>query len=181
MRKCGEFKAAKSHGGYPIKVYASKNTKTSRYLGCRQAMRIQRESWTAPKSQIKYHDGGRYWTLKRFPGWRCGSGTGGGVCSNHKKIAGYQNAKLHRFGPERVLARNYWSPCGAYPMTGDPHGKVKAHRVGCREARKIVNHFFIKAQTHGSPVMVRGFRCHDAAERLWCRARKRAVTYRGYL
>jgi hypothetical protein len=83
MRKCGTFKA-----GYTIYVYAKNIT-------CKTARRIQIEYWRGPKSRQVVHNGGTgaggYITLKRYPGWRCYSGAGGGSCSRGKKVAGYQN------------------------------------------------------------------------------------------
>ena len=91
MKKCDAFKAKKSRGGYTIKVYASKHTSSSKAITCGRAESIQREYWNGDRSDRHYHPNGDYTTLKRFPGWRCGSGAGGGVCSSGKRMAGYQN------------------------------------------------------------------------------------------
>lgn len=78
-RACGSF-----HAHYRIKVY-------SRHLRCRRAMRIQREYWLAPPSRtVEVNHGGRpYVLLKRFPGWKCFSGAGGGTCNKGRKVAAY--------------------------------------------------------------------------------------------
>jgi hypothetical protein len=82
MKKCGPFQAE-----YKIWVYA-KN------MRCAKARLIQKEYWLGPDSEKVVVDGGSgaegYVFLKRFPGWRCGSGAGGGSCTKGRKIAGYQ-------------------------------------------------------------------------------------------
>ena len=84
MKKCGTFKAQ----SYTIYVYA-KNIK------CATARRIQKEYWLGPRSRKVVHNGGTgasgWVTLKRYPGWRCTSGSGGGGCNRGKKSASYQN------------------------------------------------------------------------------------------
>jgi hypothetical protein len=83
FRYCGSFKAA-----YRIHVYATQ-------MRCRKARRIQKEYWLAPRHRKIYVNGGvgatGYVLLKRFPGWRCSSGSGGGNCAKGDKIAAYQN------------------------------------------------------------------------------------------
>lgn len=91
MKKCSTFKADKQSGGYTIKVYASKHTQTTRSVTCRRAERIQKEYWNGDRSDSHYHPSGDYVTLDRFPGWKCGSGAGGGLCRRGQHLAGYQN------------------------------------------------------------------------------------------
>jgi len=83
MKKCGTFQAQ-----YKIYVYAKNIT-------CKTARRIQIEFWRGPKSRRVVHNGGTgasgWVTLKRYPGWRCTSGSGGGGCSRDNKSASYQN------------------------------------------------------------------------------------------
>lgn len=83
MKKCGIFQA-----DYTIWVYA-------KHIPCRRARRIQKEYWLAPADRKVVHHGGTgasgWVTLKRYPGWRCTSGSGGGQCTRGEKIAGYQN------------------------------------------------------------------------------------------
>jgi hypothetical protein len=83
MKKCGTFQAE-----YEIWVYA-KN------IRCAKARQIQKEYWLGVESDRVIVNGGSgaagYVLLGRFPGWRCGSGAGGGACSKGRKIAGYQN------------------------------------------------------------------------------------------
>lgn len=82
-RFCGNFKA-----GYTISVYAHGIT-------CATARRIQREYWLGPRSRKIIVNGGSgafgYTKLKRYPGWRCGSGAGGGQCTRGSRAAAYQN------------------------------------------------------------------------------------------
>jgi hypothetical protein len=83
MKKCGTFRASST-----IYVYAKNIT-------CKTARRIQIEFWRGPKRRQVVHNGGTgadgWITLKRYPRWRCTSGSGGGGCSRGNKTAGYQN------------------------------------------------------------------------------------------
>ena len=83
MTKCGTFKA-----DYTIHVYA-------KHISCSKARRIQKEYWLGPDSRKVIHNGGSgasgWVTLKRYPGWRCGSGSGGGSCTRGGRMAAYQN------------------------------------------------------------------------------------------
>lgn len=84
FKDCGSFKA----GAYRIEVYASKVT-------CKKAKRIQRELWLGSAKDKESVNGGSgasgYVKLKRFPGWRCTSGSGGGSCKKGKSVAAYEN------------------------------------------------------------------------------------------
>lgn len=82
-RSCGSF-----HAEYKINVYASR-------VNCRRAMRIQREFWLAPPDRIVEvyrRRGPQLILLKRFPGWKCFSGAGGGGCHKGRKVAAYTDA-----------------------------------------------------------------------------------------
>jgi len=80
---CGSFEA-----DYSIHVYAT-------HMPCRKAVRIQKEYWLGPSRRKTVVNGGigaaGYVLLKRFPGWRCGSGSGGGQCTKGNKAAAYQD------------------------------------------------------------------------------------------
>ena len=82
-RFCGSFQAE-----YHIRVYET-------HMSCRKALRIQREYWLGPMRRKTVVNGGSgaagYVLLKRFPGWRCGSGAGGGQCAKGRKVAAYQD------------------------------------------------------------------------------------------
>jgi hypothetical protein len=84
MKKCGSFKAK----GYRIYVYANKR------LSCERARRVMKARW-GPSSGIVTHNGGTgasgWITLKKYPGWKCYSGAGGGTCRKSKAVAGYQS------------------------------------------------------------------------------------------
>ena len=83
VRYCGSFKS-----GYRIYVYASHTT-------CHTAMRIQKEYWRGKRRNKVIVNGGSgamgYVLLKRYPGWKCTSGSGGGGCSKGRKSAYYQD------------------------------------------------------------------------------------------
>ena len=82
FKGCGSF-----HAEYKIQVFAKD-------VSCAKARRIQKEYWLAPKSrteEIITEDGPPEIRLKRFPGWRCFSGTGGGACTKGKKVAAYSD------------------------------------------------------------------------------------------
>jgi hypothetical protein len=82
FKGCGSF-----HAGYKIQVFAKD-------VSCAKARRIQKEYWLAPKSrkvEIIPEHGPPQVRLKRFPGWRCFSGTGGGSCTKGKKVAAYSD------------------------------------------------------------------------------------------
>jgi hypothetical protein len=84
MSKCGSFKAS-----YRIYVYAND------HLRCAKARRIMKEYWLGPESRKVIVNGGTgasgYVKLKRYKGWRCFSGAGGGTCRHGRAVAGYQN------------------------------------------------------------------------------------------
>lgn len=83
-KKCGSFKAT-----YRYTVSKSGPVK------CSFALRIV-------KSFIRDHDrwrkrgdgtvAGTYYTNRRFRGWRCSEGSGGGSCSRGRRSAAYQTA-----------------------------------------------------------------------------------------
>src|SRR4051794_18851762 len=68
---CGSFHAS----GYRIRVYAA-------HVTCTQAVRIQKEYWLGKRKDRQIFNGGSgasgYVLLKKYPGWRCTSGSGGG-------------------------------------------------------------------------------------------------------
>jgi hypothetical protein len=80
---CGSFKS-----GYTIHVGAHK-------MSCRLALRIQKEYWNGKRRDRVEHRGeslAESWTLlKKFPGWRCAAGSGGGGCAKGAARAYYQN------------------------------------------------------------------------------------------
>jgi hypothetical protein len=83
-KACGSF----SHT-YRYRVSASGGLK------CVSAMRIVK-SFIRSHSSWREHttDGtvaGTYYTNRKYKGWRCFEGSGGGSCSRGKRTAGYQN------------------------------------------------------------------------------------------
>jgi hypothetical protein len=82
FKACGSF-----HATYKIQVFAKD-------VSCSKARRIQKEYWLAPKSrtiEIVPKEGPPEVRLKRFPGWICFSGTGGGTCTKGDKVAAYSD------------------------------------------------------------------------------------------
>jgi hypothetical protein len=82
FKDCGFF-----HAEYKIHVFA-------KGISCAKARRIQKVYWLAPKSrteEVITRRGPVYIKLKRFPGWKCMSGAGGGDCSKGQKVAGYSD------------------------------------------------------------------------------------------
>jgi hypothetical protein len=64
---------------------------TATHIRCRKARRILRY-WFEEGSGVHYHpEGSEWWTLDRYPGWRCGFGAGAGACSKDRRIAAYQS------------------------------------------------------------------------------------------
>lgn len=64
---------------------------TAEHIPCREARRILRY-WFAGGSGVIAHSppGKSEWTtLRRYPGWRCDFGAGGGGCFKGQKVAGY--------------------------------------------------------------------------------------------
>jgi hypothetical protein len=82
FKACGSF-----HAGYKIQVFAKD-------VSCAKARRIQKEYWRAPNSrkvEIIPKAGPPEIRLKRFPGWICTSGAGGGTCTKGDKVAAYSD------------------------------------------------------------------------------------------
>lgn len=81
-RHCGQVR--NGQGGW---IYAS-----ARDMNCRLARRIVGEFYFGPSDRKRHHGPENYtgwWTLDRYPGWRCTEGTGGGSCFQHGKIAAF--------------------------------------------------------------------------------------------
>jgi hypothetical protein len=79
-RHCGPVRS-----GHPYPIYVSAG-----HMDCRKARRIDREYYFGPESRKRHHGPesyNGYWTLKRYPGWRCTEGTGGGGCRKHGQEA----------------------------------------------------------------------------------------------
>jgi hypothetical protein len=83
FKACGRFK---DHGG-TIHVFAKD-------ISCAKSRRIQKAVWLGPHSGWIVHipkEGPEEIRLKRFPGYVCISGTGGGTCTKGKKVSAYSN------------------------------------------------------------------------------------------
>lgn len=78
-RRCGEM-----HGADHWKARIS-----ATHMTCRRARHILRY-WFNEGPGVHYHPThSEWWTLDRYPGWRCGFGAGGGGCSKGRRSAGY--------------------------------------------------------------------------------------------
>lgn len=82
---CGSFQARS------IRIRVSANERTS----CRTALAVERERWLGPPSRKRIVNGGTgaagHTELKRYPGWKCTSGSGGGNCRKGPFETRYQN------------------------------------------------------------------------------------------
>jgi hypothetical protein len=84
-KTCGTF----THG-YHYEVSASGG------VSCRSALRIVKSfirsnaSWK--KHSIDDTTAGTYYTNRRYKGWRCAEGSGGGSCHRGKRTASYTNS-----------------------------------------------------------------------------------------
>ena len=82
FKACGSFRAE-----YRIQVFAKD-------VSCAKARRIQKDYWLGPASghvEVHRHHGPQTVLLKRFPGWRCFSGAGGGSCTKGRRVAAYSD------------------------------------------------------------------------------------------
>jgi hypothetical protein len=82
FKACGSF-----HAEYKINVFAKD-------VSCAKARRIQKDYWLGPPSghvEVYRRHGPQIVLLKRFPGWRCFSGAGGGTCTKGRKVAAYSD------------------------------------------------------------------------------------------
>jgi hypothetical protein len=59
------------------------------HMSCRAAKRIQKYWWRNGPGVHWHKKDTDWWTLRRYPGWRCFQGAGAGGCSKGKKVAGY--------------------------------------------------------------------------------------------
>lgn len=119
-RPCGQL-----HDGHPGKTWVGAK-KTS----CRKAHRIL--SYWLNGRGVKWHRGGDYYTLRRYPGWKCGSGAGAGTCVKGRKAVEYNSY--------RPYIRSWgYRVCGKVPSRSSSH--FVAQKLSCRKARKIVNYW----------------------------------------
>lgn len=81
-RSCGKTRVG---DGLALDVEAKR-------VRCKKAKRIDKAFF---KRDGTVEHGGpanyqRYWTLSAFPGWRCGTGAGGGGCRKGKRYTSFQ-------------------------------------------------------------------------------------------
>lgn len=169
-RFCGAFNA-----DYRIQVYES-------HMSCRMAMRVQKEYWLGPDERRVVVNGGSgaagYVLLKRFPGWKCTSGSGGGACRKGRKVAAYQNRAIIGRGAgggynrcRDVVIRN--SDGGVYTRTRGLFQK----NASCRLARKLARRYL--ANDGIRPPRTLGFICDGGSDGVACSNGEKRVTW-GY-
>ena len=146
-------------------------------------MQIQKELWLGPQDMQESVNGGSgalgYILLKRFPGWKCTSGSGGGSCKKGRKVSAYENYPLPRLerGVEYrrcrdVVIRN--PDGGVYTQTEGLFQK----RTGCRVARRLARKYMANDGIH--PPRTLGFTCEGGSDGVACRKGvKKRVTW-GY-
>ncbi len=86
--RCGSFRHHIG-GTYPV-TYTI--TVFNGHVSCQTATGVIRAFWSG--HGVTHHggpsDAQSYWTLKNWPGWRCGQGAGAGACTRGQRIAGYE-------------------------------------------------------------------------------------------
>jgi hypothetical protein len=91
IHKCGSF----TH--YVPPMHGVPSTKyriavSERNVRCSTATGVIKAFWSG--HGVVHHggpsDAQSYWTLKRYPGWTCGQGAGGGGCKHGKQMAYYE-------------------------------------------------------------------------------------------
>lgn len=88
--KCGLFLNEDNIEG--TTYYARVTVHNSDHLSCKTAMAVVEAFWN-PEEDIVSHGGPSevqiYYTMRRFPGWRCYTGAGGGGCLHRHRLAAY--------------------------------------------------------------------------------------------
>lgn len=78
---CGSFRAK------PLRIYVYANS----HLTCTKSMRVQQAFWRGKTTYHSCSPACGYTTLKRYPGWRCNTGGGGGDCRKRNKVSHYES------------------------------------------------------------------------------------------
>lgn len=91
--RCGSFRHHIG-GAYPATY---RIVVLNALVKCRVAGALIKAFWTKDRStgnKTIEHGGpstvSTYWTIKGWPGWRCGLGAGAGLCHRHSKVAAYE-------------------------------------------------------------------------------------------
>ena len=109
----------------------------ARNVKCAKGKRVLRY-WLNYGPGVKWHRRGDTYTLRRFPGWKCGSGAGGGACFKARKRVEYNT-----FGPYSRLATRTTYPgryCGRAPLRKS--AQLRASYITCRKARRVIKYWF---------------------------------------
>jgi hypothetical protein len=72
--------------------------------------------------------------------------------------------------------RSTCRPANGFP---DPQAEIISTGPSCARANRVLGRFFNKAQSHGSPVTVDGFRCRALPGEIECRRRRARIEYFG--
>lgn len=146
---------------------------------CPKAKRILRY-WTAYGPGVIWHSGGDYYTLRRYPGWRCASGALSGVCSK-----GRRKAEYNTYGPyrQRVAAKRDRGSakrrCGAIgidftPTPGEHYRRMYLRATSslrCGRARKVMRRYQNDESPCSGSSCVRsypdGWRCNASTPGRW--------------
>lgn len=125
--RCGSFLA--NHGAYVVAAYRDGP------LTCRAALRVVKEF----RLYLRITGTSEPWGLRRFPGWRCSEGAGGGACIKGRQVAswGVRDAPEFRSCPVPDTDTRY----------------IRVRRTSCAVARRVLR------RPHGTP----GWWCRDLA------------------
>lgn len=178
FRICHSFKAGRET------IYVS-----AEHMPCRKAIRVEKEYWLAPESEKELVGANEYIgyvRLKRFPGWHCNSGAGAGGCHKGRADAAYNTfyprtagASFPARAPVRAALKHQTSVCPARNSFPDPSADIFSVGLSCARANRILGDFFAKAQAHGAPLTVDGFRCRALPGEIECRRRRSKIEYFG--
>jgi hypothetical protein len=80
-------------------------------------------------------------------------------------------------GAAPASGAGYWHACR--PPSSLPIGTLRAHRVACGKARRIISGFYAKAQAEGPGVIVDGFHCVGIVGGASCRHGAQRVRLEG--
>ncbi len=156
-------------GGNPPTIY--RTAIYQRRVSCKKAEAIVKD-FQAMGHDVVVHRGAdlnsTHWTLKRYPGWRCVIGAGGGACVHRSQTAQYVLLSLPTVSGASLRTRS----CGPTPPPGFTVAARATPNVSCAQARRILkkvygensSQCFSKAgQFH--PCRLEGFHCTMRSKR----------------
>lgn len=123
VRACAEIMSADG-GDFRVRAYA-------KGMSCRTAKRIVREFRVLKRGIIGNDESYR---LRRYPGWRCYEGAGGGSCGRGSRVAAWQvRVPGASFEPTGIRIDQGWCSRAAR----EPHGYAAGRRVSVRYERAL--------------------------------------------